>query len=118
MLCSELCVIERFAADFPAAHLSGISLSVAANFSAHENGIFFSSASPSAVHTTSSSPTSGTSLKSLCWEALIPGMAQMALVTIHEFKVVAEHADQVFLQTHHQRVDPVSKITLAPSQPI
>ena len=34
------------------------------------------------------------------------GTLQVAEVTIHEFKIVAEHADQVLLQTHHQRMHP------------
>jgi hypothetical protein len=31
---------------------------------------------------------------------------EMAEVAIDKLKVVAEHADQVFLQAHHQRVHP------------
>ena len=42
------------------------------------------------------------------------GMAEVALVAIHEFEVVAEHADQVFLQSHHQRVHPVVEDHVCP----
>ena len=30
----------------------------------------------------------------------------MAAMAFHEFEVVAEHADQVLLQAHHQRMHP------------
>ena len=41
-------------------------------------------------------------------------MTEMALVSVHKFKVVAEHADQVFLQTHHQWVHPVVENHIRP----
>ena len=37
-----------------------------------------------------------------------------AEVTIHEFKIVTEHADQVLLQTHHQRVHPAIEDHICP----
>ena len=38
----------------------------------------------------------------------------MAAVAVHEFEVVAEHADQVLLQAHHQRVHPAVENHIRP----
>ena len=38
----------------------------------------------------------------------------MAEVAVHKLEIVAEHADQVFLQAHHQRVHPGIKNHIRP----
>ena len=41
-------------------------------------------------------------------------IAEMAAMAIHELEVMAEHADQMFLQTHHQRVHPAVEDHIGP----
>ena len=60
-------------------------------------------------------PSNHPGLGLVCGRGLIRGwarpgyrcpIAQVAAVAVHEFEVVAEHADQVLLQPHQQRVHP------------